>query len=133
MASIRAPLGDAKTGDITIALSDSCNCCCFGSKPMDDTSQVYVNSKGIAEAFDVVKAGEDIGFAIRRSLSNLETTLQSTVSRLSPSADRIMEEIQRRSGVSLDPTVKIELTAGHIKRINAAVRDILHPGTTEGK
>ena len=114
--------------DITCDFENACNCCCFGGRPKAPSSktEVYINSRGVAEKFDHRKA-VDNEKALRRSISHLNIIIVNHATLGEKDIQEVLDQIAVSAGISLDADHPVRLTIGLVKRINSAVDEIFDP------
>ena len=108
--------------DIEIDVSDSCNCCCWGSPPPPSTP-VYINSAGRAVKFDAKKA-DDERQAMARSIANLQAHITKLAELHPEDSLVIMSEIDEHVGETFDPSDPDPLTVDVVERVNEAIKKV---------
>ena len=80
--------------DVTFEFNDSCNCCCFGSKP-DLKKMAYVDSKGVVQPFDPRKAADERE-AMQRSISHLQQVIANMAEERKADKEAVLKSIAER-------------------------------------
>lgn len=114
-----------KARDLTLKLDNSCNCsssCCWKKAPKSPEEQkVYVNSKGIVEAFDPSKGDE--ATAVSRSVANLKEHINLAAGRTVQESEKVIGHVAQ----VLDDQIRANeaFTLEHIERVNQALQRYL--------
>lgn len=117
----------AKFRDITIDVSDSCNCCCFRWKrsPIRPTTPMYINSDGVAIKFNAKSFDSEIE-SLKRAISHLNDLISQNAELTNRNIKEVREELEKYIGISLDEDDPPQLTYAMISRINDAIKDIFN-------
>lgn len=108
--------------DIEIDVSDSCNCCCWGSAPPPSTP-VYINSEGRAVKFNPKKAADE-RLAMARSIANLQAHITKLAELHPDDSLSIISEIDEHVGETFDPNEPDPLTVDVVERVNEAIKKV---------
>lgn len=114
----------AHVRDITIDLTDSCNCCCPRKRDIPTSSTpVYVNSHGVAVRFDPRKA-EDERKALQRAVTNLKRLLMASAEASKQKAEDLIAEVEETLGSPLEEENPPSLQLGTIEKVNGLLHKL---------
>lgn len=114
---------NAQAHDISLEFNNSCNC--FGwckSTPSDDT-HVYINSDGVAVKFDAKKATDEIE-ANRLTIERLLERIDNMAKQHEHDTEEVLQKLHSSSKLQLDPDNPQPVSAGIIKRVNNAYKEL---------
>jgi len=110
------------TGDNTLRIRDSCNCCWKRSKPLEDDDPVYITRRGNVERLDTTKTSQDI--AGSRSVQNVEEIVRKAAENRRLDTLEYIERFREMTNLRYDGGQIDPLTLQKIRHINTKIREL---------
>lgn len=113
----------AQARDVSFEFNNSCNCFGWCKSGPSDNTQVYINSDGVAVKFDAKKATDEIE-ANRKTIERLLNRIDEMAEQHNKETEEVLKKLKTSSKVNLDPENPQPVSAGVVRRLNAAYKDL---------